>query len=282
MNWRAAWRRVDLTRPLAILLTCVAIAGCTGSVELLSEVPEAEANDVLSALESANLKAQKIAGKEGMVKLMIDSSQVAEAVRVLNAEGLPRPRYATMGEVFRKEGLISSPLEERARYLWALSQELSATVAQIDGVVRARVHVVLPERASSGEPMMPSSAAVFIKHQAGYDLQGAIAQIKQLVSNSIPGLSSDKVSVVLVAAQARPAGVKTVSATAGGVAPAAAGTAPQRKRPDAMLIAAGVTLLVALIAGGFVGVGVWRRKRAGRAVEPVVATSAPRIENASS
>ncbi len=167
-----------------------------------------------------------------MVKLVIDQSLVARAITVLGAEGLPRHRYATMGDVFRKEGLISSPLEERARYLWALSQELSATVAQIDGVLTARVHVVLPERSSGSEPAMPSSAAVFIKHQLGYNLQNALPQVRQLVSNSIPGLAADKVSVVLVPAQPRP---NAEIATTPGVPPVTAGaqgngSAPARSR----------------------------------------------------
>jgi type III secretion protein J len=113
-------------------------------VELLTDIPEGEANEVLSALADAGIVARKQDGKEGMVSLAVDQRQIGKAISLLHSEGLPRERFAKMGEVFRKEGLISSPLEERARYLWALSQELSATVSQIDGVLKARVHVVLP------------------------------------------------------------------------------------------------------------------------------------------
>ncbi|MGI4847214.1 MAG: type III secretion system inner membrane ring lipoprotein SctJ [Janthinobacterium lividum] len=182
------------------------LAGCGASADLLTDIPESEANEVLSALLEANIRAKKVAGKEGAVSLQVEQAQMARAISTLEAEGLPRDRYVRMGDVFRKEGLISSPLEERARYLWALSQELSATIAFIDGVVKARVHVVLPERSSGSDPAMPSSAAVFIKYRHGYNIDDSIPQIKRLVANSIPGLSAEKVSVVLLQAMPKPAG----------------------------------------------------------------------------
>jgi type III secretion protein J len=93
--------------------------------------------------------------------------------------------------VFKKEGMISTPLEERARYLYGLSEELAATLQQIDGVLAARVHVVLPERVAPGEPVMPSSAAVFIKYRAPFDEDGNVARIRRMVAGSIPGLAGD-------------------------------------------------------------------------------------------
>ncbi|MGA0583449.1 MAG: EscJ/YscJ/HrcJ family type III secretion inner membrane ring protein, partial [Castellaniella sp.] len=106
-----------------------------------------------------------------------------------------------MGQIFRKEGLVSSPLEERARYIYALSQELTNTLSQMDGVLAARVHVVLPERGEIGEAATPSTAAVFIKHRVGYSFDALKPQIRQLVTHAIPGLTEDRVSIVLVSAQ---------------------------------------------------------------------------------
>jgi type III secretion protein J len=190
---------------VAGLLLCL-LAACGAKVELLADVPETEANEVMSALLDAGIKATKIPGKEGMVSLTVEQAQVGKAFTSLRTEGLPRERYARMGDVFRKEGLISSPLEERARYLWALSQELGATISQIDGVIKARVHVVLPERSNGSDPAMPSSAAVFIKYRRGYNMDDAIPQIRRLVANSIPGLVPDKVTVVPLAAMPKPSG----------------------------------------------------------------------------
>ena len=200
LSWRLSWRFV-----LGLVLVASLLA-CSRKVEFMAAMPESEANEVLAALQIAGISAEKLAGKEGMVGVSIDAEQVGRAVTLLREKGLPRERFAGMGQVFKKEGLISSPLEERARYLYALSQELGATLTQIDGVIVARVHVVLPERGVSGELGIPSSAAVFIKHQDGYNLDTVLPQVRRLVTNSIPGLTAEKVSIVLVGAQSgRPA-----------------------------------------------------------------------------
>ena len=232
---------------LAALLA-FALTGCGASVELLSNMNEREANEVVALLSEAGIKVQKMPGKDGVVNLTVDQSNVAQAITVLGAEGMPRERRATMGDVFRKEGLISSPLEERARYLWALSQELSETISQIDGVLRARVHVVLPERSTGGEPSMPSSAGVFVKHRRTVNLDESVPQIKRLVASSIPGLTVEKVSVVLVAA------ASTLPPSSPASLSAAAKSARQSISP--WLIAAYVlTALAVLCLAGF---GVWR------------------------
>ena len=255
-------------RARVILLAWVCLlSACGGKVELLTGVPETEANEVLGTLLNAGVKAEKLPGKEGMVGLAVEERQAARAIAILRNEGLPRDHYATIGEVFRKEGLISSPLEERARYLWALSQELSATIADIDGVVKARVHVVLPERSSGGDPALPSSSAVFIKYKRGYNLDDAIPQIKRLVTNSIPGLTSDKVSVVLVSAMPRPVAVTGHDASpapaAGWLGATGNGAAPGGNR----LVLGLLGLLAIALAGlAYLGWRIWGAPRAAAAM----------------
>lgn len=245
-----------LAMVLALLLS-LGLAGCGNQVELMASMPEGEANEVLAALQNAGIPAKKISGKEGMVGLAIDAADVGRAVDLLRVKGLPRERFAGMGQVFRKEGLISSPLEERARYIYALSQELGATITQIDGVVVARVHVVLPERGVPGDPNMPSSAAVFIKHQEGYNLDTVLPQVRRLVTNSIPGLSADRVSIVLVSAQ-------TPGPVAGGASRPAVASVASSASPEVPLAAVAVLaalLLLSLAAAGLLAWKYWWPQR---------------------
>lgn len=240
------WRRSGLAVFLALWLSA-----CGNQVELMASLPESEANEVLAALLNAGIAARKISGKEGMVGLSVEASELGRAVDLLHARGLPRERAAGMGEIFKKEGLISSPLEERARYLYALSQELRGTIGQIDGVIVARVHVVLSERGSAGDPNTPSSAAVFIKHQEAYNLDTVQPQIRKLVTNSIPGLAPERVSIVTIAAQPPPA--------KSGEAPASAGNGGTARTWPAAALASTLALLALLIAS-LAAIGFFIRK----------------------
>ena len=232
------------------------VSGCDSSVELMASMPETDANEVLAALTNAGIKARKTPGKEGMVGLSVDAKEVGRAVDLLRTKGLPRERFSGMGEVFKKEGLISSPLEERARYIYALSQELRSTLAQIDGVLAARVHVVLPERGSGGDPNTPSSAAVFIKYQEGYNLEIIQPQIRKLVINSIPNLAADKISIVLIAAQER----KTSASPAEKGEPVGMSLSPWMAGVLALL-------LLSFVASGFMAWKLWAaRKTSGQQV----------------
>ena len=200
-------------RRIMLCLGATVLVACTGSVELLSSVPEADANEVIAALVNAGISAKKVPGKEGMVGIKVDAPMAAKAVDTLRVLGLPREHFAGMGQVFRKDGLISSPIEERARYLSALSQDLSATLSRIDGVLFARVHLVLPERGPANEGDTPSTAAVFIKHQKDVDLELLQPQVRRLVVNSIPNLAPERVSIVLVPSNATRQSVQLVWTT---------------------------------------------------------------------
>jgi type III secretion protein J len=179
-----------------VVTGAMGLASCKS--ELYTNLDQQHANEIVATLRQHGIPADRTLGKGDRIAVSVDESRFAEAVQVLNDNGLPRAEFATLGEVFKKDGLVSSPIQERAQMIFALSQELSRTVSEIDGVLSARVHLVLPENDPLRQQLIPSSASVFIRHRASVPISDLVPQVKMLVANGVAGLSYEKVSVILV------------------------------------------------------------------------------------
>ena len=254
------WRR---GRAVFAAIVVLLLAAC--ETELYTGLSEREANEIVAVLMNAGIPAEKTFDRDDTLSVVVDQDRFAEAVSILNARGLPRQTFDSIGDIFEKEGLISSPTEERARFIYALSQELSRTVAEIDGVLSARIHVVLPENDAFRRDVRPSSASVFVRHDGAVPLDGLVPQIKMLVANGIEGLVYENVSVVMVpvdVAAMRGAGSPELTQVAGiWVHQDSAATA------SLVIGALGTALVISLVANGLL---LSRRQRAqGRALERV-------------
>ena len=190
-----------LPRFATCLFFVIALTGCESQV-LFSDLTESEANEIVAVLFSAELPAEKVADKKSAsYKVFTNQSSFSEAVAILQTRGLPRERFASVGDVFEKDGFVSSPLEERARLNYAISQELSRTISNIDGVIMARVHLAVPKKAHLADTVEPSSASVFVKHRADVDLAQSVGKIKSLVVTGMENLPYENVTVGLFPAE---------------------------------------------------------------------------------
>ena len=185
------------------LLAALLLSAC--DTELYNNLDQRQANEIVATLQQHGIPAQRVVVKGGQYTVVVDKARFADSIAILNEAGLPKQEFQTMGQVFKKDGLVSSPMQERAQMIFALSQELSRTVSEIDGVLSARVHLVLPENDPLRQQLVPSSASVFIRHRSDAAVGNLVPQVKMLVANGVAGLSYDKVSVILVPVDAQKA-----------------------------------------------------------------------------
>jgi type III secretion protein J len=173
-------------------------------VDLFTRLSEADANELLDTLYSSGLEATKVLNDDKTWTVQVQKDDLQRAVRIARENGLPQQKFASTGDVFKKEGLISTPSEERIRFVYAISQELSHTISQIDGVVSARVHVVIPANDPLADKVKPSSASVFVKHRSNANLQELAPAIKNLVMRGIEGLAYDDISLTFFVSNSAP------------------------------------------------------------------------------
>ncbi len=178
-----------------LLIIPLLLLGC--KEEVYSHLSERDVNAMMLTLLKSGVSADKRVAPDNSFSLLVDESQIAVAIEVLTANGQPQEAYASMNDIFAGNAMVATPTEERVRYLYGMEQSLAKTLSQIDGVLVARVHVVVPANDPLAVTQKPASASVFIKHRADMNMQSVVPAVKDLVVRSVEGLTPDNVSVTL-------------------------------------------------------------------------------------
>lgn len=179
------------------LLAIIGLLYLTGCREVLySNLTEDDANELTAVLLQHNIDASKVNNGKSGYSVEVDKENFVLATSIARDNSLPKREFESLGTIFSGQGMISSQTEERSRLSFALSQELSKTLLQINGVLNARVHIVLAEHDQmSGRDLLPS-ASVFIRHTKDSPVKHMIIGVKETVAKAVPGLDVNNVTVM--------------------------------------------------------------------------------------
>lgn len=160
---------------------------------LFSGMETADSAAVADALRSANIPFRL--EKDGSIS--VPEAQLADARLKLAAQGLPQQARGGFDMIQGEQGFGTSQFIENARYQHALETELARTIATLRPVREARVHLAMPKPSPFASQRQPAGASIVIDIYTGRVLDdNQIAAIVHLVSNSVPELSPERVTVV--------------------------------------------------------------------------------------
>ncbi|MCP5120968.1 MAG: flagellar M-ring protein FliF [Pseudomonadales bacterium] len=204
LNRFSAISRQPATRQLRLLLGLAAsIALGIGLVQwamtpdftpLYGELSPASAAEIIQSLERSGVS-YKVSSQSGIIS--VPSDVVREMRLKLAGEGLPQGHTSGFDALHQEQQLGVSSFMEKARFDRALEQELSSSIASLDSVKAARVHLALPAQSAFVRKKNKPAASVLVSLYPGRQLtENQLAGIVHLVAFSVPGLEADQVSVV--------------------------------------------------------------------------------------
>ena len=173
------------------------LAGCDAVVR--SELSEAQANQIVVALDSAAIAGRKVAASGAQARsyrVEVAANELNAALRVLERQGLPAAEAPSTAELLQSSGLVATPEEERARLSAASAGELARSLERLEGVASARVHLVLPSRAGplDAPAGRPQAAVLLVRRSARTAVDERA--VRELVAAAVSGLEPSAVTIV--------------------------------------------------------------------------------------
>lgn len=161
---------------------------------LYSDLPDRDVAQIADALKGGDVPYRIDPGSGA---ILVAAGRVHDARLKLAAAGLPKSAGMGFELLQESQGFGTSQFLERARYQRAIEGELSRSIARINTVRGARVHLGLPPQTVFSRSRREPTASVILDLYAGRRLEAhQVSAITHLVSASVPNMSPRKVTVV--------------------------------------------------------------------------------------
>ena len=195
---------LPVVRQIGLMLGLAASVALGFYVVLWSQTPEysmlygslsdVEMAEVASALDAAVIPYRL---ERGSGAITVPAENVHAARLKLASRGLPRGNGTGFELLDQKQGFGTSQFMEQARFNRAIEGELARTIATLQSVESARVHLAIPKRSVFVRDKDKPRASVVLRLFSGARLDDErLAGIVHMVASSVPGLVADNVTVV--------------------------------------------------------------------------------------
>ena len=177
----------------ALIFTLVLRMGGESKALLFAGVDMREAGAIAQLLEQADIE-YELRGDGGSI--YVPRSRVLDARMMVSAEGLPS-RGSIGYEIFDEpDALGQTQFQQNINRLRALEGELARTIASLEGISSARVHLVLPERQLFARQTEQPSASIVLGLRRDALSPGQVRAIRNLVASATPGLTTNRVTIL--------------------------------------------------------------------------------------
>ena len=161
---------------------------------LYGDLSEMDASQVINQLEQSNTPYKYDAGS-GVISV---AAEDIHEVRIrMASSGLPSSAERGLAMLYDDQSIGTSAFIEGARYNQAVAEELQRSIASLDIVTAARVHLAIPQKSAFIRNRSEANASVVVSLARGRTLsESQIAGIVYLVASSVSDLDPENVTLI--------------------------------------------------------------------------------------
>ncbi|MEB3285130.1 MAG: flagellar basal-body MS-ring/collar protein FliF [Candidatus Sericytochromatia bacterium] len=196
------WTQMSAGQRLTLLGVCAAVVMLFGILVMWAQQPayvtlytrlsDKDAGAIVGKLKERNIPYQLSGGAIG-----VPSGQVHDIRLALASEGLPSGGTVGFQDLFNgNANWTATDFERNLNYQRGLEGELARTIEALEGVDKARVHIVIPKESLFVADEQPTTASVMLSMGTGNQLEPSqVRAIQHLVAKAVPRLKQTNVFV---------------------------------------------------------------------------------------
>ncbi len=160
---------------------------------LFSNLSTTDASAIVDQLKTSGVT-YKIT--DGGSTILTPKDQVYDLRLKMSGQGLPAGGSSGSSGALGKSGITASDLQQRTDLQRALEGELQDTIAHVDGVQSAIVHLAIPQKDVFADDASKTTASVLLSMAPGTDVTGSqVRAVVHLVASSVENLSPADVTL---------------------------------------------------------------------------------------
>lgn len=197
-----------------LVMALILLVSCS-KTELYHNLSEDEANEILVVLQESGItasKKQEIVQNEVTWTVGVDQKDLSKARALLVERNLPRRRQPGIEDIYKDKGLISTPDEQKARFIIGMRGNIINALRQNPDVIDADVVINVPDKDEFGSTDVADkkhpTASLIIKIRPTPEAQATLTESKlqRVVASAIPDLDPRDVTVIMSYVGGLPAG----------------------------------------------------------------------------
>ena len=198
-----AWRRIGFMQRIGLVSVLLACGGAAALLVgwaqqpdmalLYSRLEPQEAAEIVEKIRDADTPFDL---KDGGTSIYVPVEQIHTLRLRMAGDGLPAGGQQGY-RIIDSEKIGASPFTQKVNLTRAMEGELARTIALIDGVADARIHIVQAEGSLFRKETSGASATVALRLRPGRTLSpGNVAAIVHMVAGAVDNLTPEHVVVV--------------------------------------------------------------------------------------
>lgn len=187
---------------VAILILCCSLLSGCGDVDLVSDVSQSKANQIVALLSQNGVEAvaTRASGGRGRFTVDVDRSSYSRAVTLISEAGLPGEDEQSFSDLVASHGMLPNSREiEALRVDRALGLEIEEQMRAHPGVIAARVVVRMNFTKSGTSTTSSPSVSAVVQTRSEEDVKES--DLQPLVLRAIPGIDASQIYITVQARQ---------------------------------------------------------------------------------